>query len=63
MIFQDKLDRALKFQKEKKEERRENLMSDKLPLEKNDGLAMAIAAALTFLPIFAVLLIIALLCL
>lgn len=63
MLLQSKLERAIKFQKEKKEEYQENQRNDNLTLEKNDGLSMAIAAALTFLPIFAVLFILAILCL
>lgn len=47
MIFQKKVDRAL----EKQREENKDTPEEKLELEKNDFLAMLIAAFITFLPI------------
>lgn len=47
MIFRKKVDRALKKQREENED----TLEEKLELEKNDFLAMLIAAFITFLPI------------
>lgn len=46
MLFQKKVDRALK----KLHEESEDASKEKIDLEKNDFLAMMIAAFLTFLP-------------
>lgn len=59
MLFQRKVDRAMRLQKEENEKvQREHLPEDKekIPLEKKDTWAMILSAWLVFLPIAIVIL-------
>lgn len=61
MLFQRKVDRAMRLQKEENEKvQREHLPEDKekIPLEKNDTWAMILSAWLVFLPIAIVILLV-----
>lgn len=63
MLLPGKLDRAFKFSKEQSELREGHITDREIKLEKNDSLALMLSALLTFMPLIAVLLGIALFCL
>ena len=63
MLIPGKLERAFALLKERREQREANIREEEIKLEKKDGIALLLGAMVAFLPLFAVLVAIALFCL